>query len=119
MVTMFTDTVVILRAAVTTGRYGDAVPNWSTVTRTTVTDVSIQPAGALVDAERVDGTRDSTTSRWLAYTPIGSGDLDVCATDRIEYAGRTLEVDGEPRRWPNPITGGVSKVEWSMREVVG
>lgn len=119
MVTLFTDTIVIVRAPATTGRYGDAVPDWANATRTTVEDVSVQPGPALADAETVDGTRDSTTTRWLGFTPIGSGDLDLLATDRVEYAGLTLEVDGKPRRWPDPINGGVSKVEWTMREVVG
>lgn len=114
---LFTDSIVIVRAGSTTGRYGDTVPDWSTATRTTIDGVNVQPTSQ--NAETTDGTRDSTTTTWVGFTAMDSGDLDITATDRIEYAGLTLEVYGTPRRWPNPLTGGVSKVEWTMREVLG
>lgn len=114
---LFTDTIVIVRAGTDAGRYGDSRPDWTTATRTTVDGVSVQPTAG--NTETADGTRDSTTTTWVGFTAMDSGDLDITATDRVEYAGLTLEVYGVPRRWPNPFTGGVSKVEWSMREVLG
>lgn len=113
---LFTDTIVIVRAATMTDRYGDDVPDWDNATRTTVSGVSVQP---LRSDEVSDGVRDSTNTTWTGRTPMDGGDLDILPADRVEYASRTLQVLGEPRRWPSLLTDTVSKVEWTMREVVG
>lgn len=99
---MFTDTIVILRAPVTEDRYGNTVRDWSNATRTEVDGVSVQPRSATEST--ATEAREMVTTGWRIYTR--SGDLDVEPTDRIEHAGRTLEVIGEVARWPHPIRRG-------------
>lgn len=112
---LFTDTVVIVRPATTTDRYGNTVLDWDAATRTSVPGVSVQPD---TQAEADDGTRDTTQSTWWLRTPIDAGDLDIAPTDRVEHAGLTLEVDGDPRRYPGLLAEGVSCVHVHLRQVV-
>lgn len=116
VLTLFADTIVRLRPGSATDAYGNPVRDWTAASSATLTGVAVQPATGR--AETADGIRDTAVSRWLLFTPIGSGDLDLLATDRVVYDGMTLEVDGEVSRWPDPLTGGVSKVEATLRRAV-
>lgn len=113
----FTDTITILRPKIGSSRYAtEAVPDYSDVERIPVEQlVSVQPASA---TER--GTnRASTITGWQLTTPAGV-DLDLLATDRIEHAGRTLSVVGEPLRWPHPTRPGeVHHLEAALQVVSG
>lgn len=113
---LFTDTVVIVRPATATDRYGNTVADPdSTDTRTTLEGVSVQPDRQV---ETDDGTRISTDTRWVLRNPIDAGDLDITATDQIEYAGMTLDVDGDILRFPGLLEQGVSCVQvWLRRRV--
>jgi hypothetical protein len=59
------------------------------------------------------------TTGWRIYTPAGV-DIDVVPTDRIEWAGRVLEVIGEVARWPHPIRpASVHHCEIDVQKVSG
>lgn len=56
---------------------------------------------------------------WRIYSRAGV-DLDIEPTDRIEWAGRSLEVLGEVSRWPHPIRPGrVHHVEVDVQRISG
>lgn len=115
MSVLFQDTIVIRRADWSVDAFGNDVPDWTTASSTTVMGVNVQPGAR--STEVADGTTDATTTWFSLFTPTGSGDLDLLSTDRVEYAGLTLEVDGDVARWPDPFTAGVSKVEATLRLV--
>lgn len=114
---IYGDTITILRAPVTTDRYGNEVRGWPNATRTPVDRVSVQPRSATESGS--DEAREMVTTGWRIYTRAGV-DLDVEPTDRIEWSGRTLEVIGEIARWPHPIRrGAVHHVEFDVQRWSG
>lgn len=115
MSVLFNDTIVIRRASWSVDAFGNDVPDWTTAAAVTVDGVAVQPGRA--STESSDGTTDQTVTWFSLFTEIGSGDLDLLSTDRVEYAGLTLEVYGDVARWPDPFTGAVSKVEATLRLV--
>lgn len=113
------DVVTVVRPGVKTSRSGDPLPDWSdsAVTRIPAPDVLVQPAGA--STEQATEQRDLTITRWLVASKPGT-DLDVRATDRVEYAGITCQVDGEVGRWPDPTRAGVvHHVEFAISRAQG
>lgn len=86
-----TDTVVRRRAPVTSGSYGNQTRDWA--------NASTQTYPAMVGP--VSSTKDvvnqqQTITRWrLTLGPYA----DLEATDRIEWAGGTYEVDGDVERY--------------------
>lgn len=113
---MFGDTITLVRPQVTQDRYGSDVLDYAAGTRTVVTGVSVQPR---TSTEANSDARDMVTTGWRIYTPAGM-DLDVTPTDRIEWAGRALEVIGEVARWPHPIRpGAVHHCEIDVQKVSG
>lgn len=82
---------------------GSTVPDWSNATTLVITGCSVQPAGTSLSQDgRVLGTSDGLT----AYIPANA---DVIEGDRIEYAGKTYTINGEPRVWPS-ATGGLDHI---------
>jgi len=115
MTLLHTQTVVVVRAAVVTDRYGNQTRDWANASRTTVTGVNVQPAAAPAHStERIED-RQTTSTEWRLYTDRGV-DLDLRETDRVEFDGMTLEVDGKVGRWPAPY-GGVHHVEAQLVEI--
>ncbi|WP_053061992.1 hypothetical protein [Rhodococcus sp. ARP2] len=112
---MFTDTIAIQRAPVTRSRQGNEVFDWDNATATPVSFlVSVQPSGMI---EGAGGRSVTTVSNWRLITPAGT-DLDLLATDRVLWAGRSLEVVGEIARWPHPMKPGeVHHVETELQKV--
>lgn len=106
------DSVVILRAAYVVDKYGNpsSVRDWANATRTTVSRVSVQP---YTQNEEI-GDRTATITQWRLFT---RSSIDLLATDRIEYDGMTLEVEGEVGRWR--FAGRVHHVEAQLRRVSG
>ncbi|MFC5992946.1 hypothetical protein ACFQE5_01825 [Pseudonocardia hispaniensis] len=112
----FHDTVTVVRPARTVDRYRNEVLDWGpAATRVQVARVAVLPA---VQAEAETAVRDTVTTGWRLYSQPGT-DLDIRASDRIEWAGYTLSVVGEPARWPDPITGRVHHVDCALQEVTG
>lgn len=112
MTLLFYQTVAVVRAPLTADRYGNQVRDWENATRTTVTGVNVQPA----TSEEATDDRQVSVSGWEMQTSEGV-DLDLLATDRVEYDGMTLEVVGKVGRWPSPWGPGVHHVEARLKEV--
>lgn len=113
---MFGDTIVIVRPLVTRDRYGSDVLDYQHGTRTTAAEVAVQPRSS---TENTTDSRDMVTTGWRIYSRAGV-DLDIEPTDRVEWAGRTLEVVGEVARWPHPVhPSRVHHVEVDVQKVSG
>ncbi|WP_461296333.1 head-tail adaptor protein [Streptomyces harbinensis] len=113
MTLLYGQSVTVLRAPLIEDRYGNPVRDWTSATRTPVHGVAVQPSGTSED----QGQRSTVVSRWHLITRPGR-DIDLEPADRIEYAGRTLEIEGEVRRFPGP-GGGFHHVEVTLLEVNG
>ncbi|URN11367.1 hypothetical protein LUW77_03495 [Streptomyces radiopugnans] len=107
-------TIVRLRAAETTDRYGNTKRDWSAPERLTVTGVNVQPAGVPARSDEDTTDRQVTVTGWHLSTPKGV-DLDLEETDRVEWEGLTLQVDGKVGRWR--VAGRVHHVEAALKEV--
>ncbi|MEU0940300.1 hypothetical protein [Embleya sp. NPDC005971] len=112
---MYVQSVVIVRAPVVADRYGSERRDWAAATRSTVDGVNVQPAAPPAQSTEYTQDRQTTATGWRLYTPRGM-DLDLLETDRVEYDGMTLEVDGKVGRWPRP-GGGVHHVEAELVEI--
>ncbi|MFD5308186.1 hypothetical protein [Streptomyces ardesiacus] len=110
----YLDSAVRLRAPLVTNKYGDTTTDrdWSRAERYQITDVSIQPDGS----SETNGDRELVLTGWKLYTRRGR-DLDLVKTDRVEWDGMTLEVDGEVARWR--WGGRVHHVEIRLKRVTG
>ncbi|AXQ65133.1 hypothetical protein SEA_SCHMIDT_11 [Gordonia phage Schmidt] len=97
---------------------GGAVLDWSPEAVTVVPVerlVSVQPNAQTETADH----RVLLTSGWLLVTPPGM-DLPLSAIDRVRFAGREVQVDGDVARWPHPTKpGGVHHVEAQLTAVSG
>jgi len=111
---LYGDTVTILRAGYLVDKYGNPTSqqDWANATRTPVSGVSVQPD---VSTEAT-GDRGTITTGWRLFTPKGR-DLDLLATDRVEFDGMALEVDGEIARYR--VSGRVHHVEARLKRVTG
>ena len=111
---LFGDSVVIVRAGYRVDKYGNesSERDWANAVRTPVTGVSVQPDVS----EEETGDRRTVTTGWRLFTPMGR-DLDLLPTDRVEYDGMTLEVDGEVARFR--VGGRVHHVEARLKRVIG
>lgn len=116
MTLMFMQSVVRLRAPLVEDRYRNKKRDWDNAERTTVDEVNVQPAGIPVRSQEDTQDRQTTVTGWNLQTREGV-DLDLRETDRIEFDGMTLEVDGKVGRWPDPFTGGVHHIEARLKEV--
>jgi len=110
----FNDAVIRVRAPLTTDAYGVGHRDWDNAVETAIGGVEVQPSTQI---EEVAPGRNMAVTRWWLLTPPGV-DVDIEFTDRIRYAGRLMEMDGEVARWPDP-SGGVHHVECVFREVRG
>ncbi|MEU7160328.1 hypothetical protein [Streptomyces chrestomyceticus] len=114
MTLLYGQTVVIVRAPYITDRYGNTTSerDWTRATRTTVRRVSVQPDTSTEGT----GDRPVVVSGWRLITRRGV-DIDLTAGDRVEHAGRVLDVDGDIARW---IVGGrIHHAEARLKEVDG
>lgn len=113
---MFGDSVTVVRPTVTRDRWDNDVADWAAATRTVVHGVVVMPTSQIEDAT---GNRVAVTSGWRLFTAPGR-DMDLRATDRVEWQGMSLEVLGEVARYPHPIRPGhVHHVEAQLQQVTG
>lgn len=110
----FAQAVTRVRAPLTEDRYGNEVRDWANAERAPVPGVNVQPASAPAASEEDTNDRQTAVTGWRLYTRRGV-DLDLLETDRVEYAGMTLEVVGKVGRWE--IGGRVHHVEAELKEV--
>lgn len=112
----YQQSVAILRPAKVTSRYGGGEQLTYDVDegaeRIPVPfGVEVQPR---TEVELADDTRIATQTGWTLITPDGY-DLDVTEIDRITYAGRDLEIQGEVHRWPSDdYPSGVDHVSLTL-----
>ncbi|MDX2694953.1 hypothetical protein [Streptomyces ipomoeae] len=113
----FHDSVVRVRAGTRTSRGGDTVKDWSAgaVSRLAVGQLNIQPAS---QSEQTDATRTAVITGWRVQSEPGTAP-DITAADRIEWRGMVLEVKGEVAEWPDPLTGAVHHIEFTMDRATG
>jgi hypothetical protein len=107
---------VRVRAPLVEDRYKNKKRDWSSAVRVTISGVNIQPAGTPVRSEEDTDDRQTTVTAWNLQSAEGR-DLDLLETDRIEFDGMTLEVEGKVGRWPDPFGPGVHHVEARLKEV--
>jgi hypothetical protein len=107
------ETVTVIRAPLVADRYGGQVRDWTAAVRTDVDGVSIQPTVSTEDVR----DRELLVSRYTLFTTRGR-DIDLLATDRIQWNGLVLQVDGDPNRWAAP-GGGLHHLEANLKQVTG
>lgn len=112
---MFNQTAVRVRAGEKTDRGGNSVPDWSNPNRLTVTGLNIQPNA---QSETADEQRDAVITGYRVQSTEGTAP-DIKATDRIEWAGQTFEVDGEVATWPDLFTDTPHHIEFAMVRATG
>lgn len=113
---MFSDAVVVVRPVMGQDRYGNDVFDWGAAIRTPVTDVVVLPTSQVEDAT---GSRIALSTGWRLYSAPGV-DIDLQATDRVEWQDMSLEVLGEVARYPHPIRPGrVHHVEAQLQRMTG
>jgi hypothetical protein len=113
---LFHQSFVRVRAPLVKDRYSNEKRDWGSAERTLVPGVNIQPAGVPARSEESTDDRQTTVTAWNLQTREGV-DLDLLETDRVEFDGMTLEVDGKVGRWPDPFGPGVHHVEARLKEV--
>ncbi|MCX5398465.1 hypothetical protein [Streptomyces sp. NBC_00102] len=108
----YTQTAVIVRAALVLDRYGSEVRDWTTATRTTVRRVAVQPDSSA----ETEGDRQGVTTGLRLVTRPGA-DIDLSPGDRVTVLGRLLEVDGEAARFT--VAGRHHHTEVRLKAVSG
>lgn len=106
------DTIQIIRGTVTTDQYGSERIDWSSVTVHASGKATIQHfTSTEEDMDR------QTTIEGLRLVSDDKRLFDFLPTDRVVYAGKTYEVDGEIQLWR--LFGKPHHVEVYLRRVVG
>jgi hypothetical protein len=100
-------TLTVWRAPLVTDHGADR-RDWDNAASHSITKVSIQPTGGLVD----DLNRTAVTARFtiIAADP----DTDVIDGDRCEIDGTRYDLDGPVRRWR---TGVLDHAEFNLKAV--
>ncbi|MGW5019347.1 hypothetical protein [Streptomyces cacaoi] len=89
------DSVIRWRAVEVTDKYGNKTLVWDAVEgRVTYKGVSVQPDSSSKEL----GDRNIRITGLKLITPRGK-DIDLLATDRVIFEGKTYEVDGEVGRY--------------------
>lgn len=106
---LLTHRVSRLRPGTTSDAYGNTAPDWSAPDRLDL-PARVEPRSAGEDV--ID--RDQLTATHVVWV---RPDADIDGRDRLEFAGRVLEVLGPPRHFDTPA--GPHHIELQMREVEG
>lgn len=111
---LYADAVTLVRAPLKVDKYGNTTSerDWAAATRTPYTGLSVQPDAS---SEAV-GDRPSVITGWLLKTRKGN-DFPALPTDRVEYDGLTLAIDGEMGRFK--LSGRIHHAEARLKRVSG
>ena len=111
---LYGETVTLVRAPFKVDKYGNTTSerDWSNAERWSYHGLMVQPDGS---AEAV-GDRPSVITGWRLITPKGR-DFPALATDRVEWDGLTLELDGEVGRFR--VSGRLHHIEARLKRVSG
>lgn len=115
MTIIFLQTMTRRRAPVVSDPLGNETRNWSAASDTALEGVSVQPNS---QDEEGAAVRSGVVTGWRVQSRPGV-DLDVLPSDRIVHDGIVCEVVGEVARWPDPLTGAVHHVEFTIRRWEG
>jgi hypothetical protein len=107
------ESVTVQRAAPLLDSLGAVTPqrDWDNASSVMLTGVSVQPEGT---SEARDAGGVEVTAQWRLFTQRGAS-ADFRTGDRVIWDGRTLDVVGDPQRWPGPF-GGTHHWEVLLRE---
>lgn len=111
----YPETIVRLRAPLCRDEYGARSRDWSHASRETIGPVQVQPSSS---DEQITPDRQAVTTLMRVISPIGS-DLDLAATDRVEWRDAVWTVEGEVYRYMRPSTGALHHAEVTIRRVTG
>ena len=90
------DTVMRIRPGSKEVR-GSVIPDWEKVDLASIRGCSMQPASTTLSEDgRVLGIQD----RYTLFAPSGA---DIIAGDRIQFQGKTYEIDGDVRVQPGAM----------------
>jgi hypothetical protein len=105
-----TETVVVQRAPARKDAQGAETlqRQWEDAASHTYSGCTVQP---LTSTDEWSAAGIGVTESLVVFGPRGV-DMDVQSGDRVLWAGKILEVDGEPERWLTP-RGGVH--HWEIR----
>ncbi|MFI5833211.1 hypothetical protein ACIA5A_05990 [Micromonospora sp. NPDC051300] len=105
------ETVVILRASLVDGPYGNQSRDWENAARVDSPGWGFAPRAG-------DEQSDPEVPAVIAgLTGYGPPTADVQPTDRMEVRGQVYEVVGEVGLWRSPLTGWAPGVEVALRRV--
>jgi hypothetical protein len=113
-VSLFGETVTLVRAPFKVDKYGNTTTerDWANATRTAYPGLMVQPDSS----SEATGDRPSVITGWRLITPKGR-DFPALATDRVEWDGLTLQVDGEVGKFR--VSGRLHHVEARLKKVSG
>lgn len=106
------ETITVVRPATTTDRYGNAISDWTSATRTDIDGCAVAPRSSSED----NIGRQAVIVGLTVYAPAGA---DIRPTDRLEVRGDDYEVDGDVGDWRNPFTGSRPGLEVPVKRVAG
>ncbi|MCF3174791.1 hypothetical protein IPZ61_15845 [Streptomyces sioyaensis] len=111
---LFGETVTLVRAPFKVDKYGNTTSerDWAAAARTTYPGLMVQPDAS----SEATGDRPTVITGWRLITPKGR-DFPALATDRVEWDGLTLAVDGEVGRFR--IRGYLHHAEARLKRVSG
>lgn len=114
MSALYGETVTLVRAPFKVDKYGNTTTerDWANATRTPYAGLMVQPD----TSSEAAGDRPSVITGWRLITPKGR-DFPALATDRVEWEGLMLELDGEVGRFR--VGGRLHHVEARLRKVSG
>jgi hypothetical protein len=111
---LYGETVTLVRAPLKVDKYGNTTSerDWTNATGTTYPGLMVQPDSS---SEAV-GDRPAVITGWRLMTQKGR-DFPALPTDRVEWDGLTLAVDGEVGRFK--VAGRLHHVEARLKRVSG
>lgn len=114
MSVLFGEAVTLVRAPLKVDKYGNTTSerDWANATRTPYPGLMVQPDSSSEAA----GDRPTVITGWRLITPKGR-DFPALPTDRVEWDGLTLAVDGEVGRFR--VRGRLHHVEARLKRVSG
>lgn len=114
---MYDQTITRLRAGETTDRYNNTTADWDDPARLDIEHVMVQPT-TTTEQQDAPNRVPVIDGLWICTRP-GAAIPDLTPADRVEYLGDVYEITGEPRVWPDPVTGRPDHMELSAQRVQG
>lgn len=111
---LYGETVTLVRAPLKVDKYGNTTSerDWANAERWSYHGLMVQPDAS----SEATGDRPSVVTGWRLITPKGL-DFPALATDRVEWDGLTLAVDGEVGRFK--VRGRLHHAEARLKRVSG